>query len=328
MRLAVCVLLAAFATACGSAEPGARESRYGISLTVPVGWYGEITRGTVRLGTVPPRTRLGDGDVAVVLFERDLMPFELNRLVELNQPTSPEDDWPARLTEADILDPDLRGAIDSGDAPGRRAVAVKGRRFNVFVESGSRSVSEQRLAELNEALAAIEVAEGDFSSGSVEPVEFPARRGWHVVPAGPSPRYAGGEYTQSAAATIPYRNSVEDLPPARTLEALPRDGILFWVGLTRDARFPPADWDRGEAFEPRRPPPYRLEDLERFYPWEGQVRDIPEYRLWAAAGDRYLVDLRIYFGQEHPTAAMRAEADAVLRGLRFPDWGPWELEDA
>jgi hypothetical protein len=322
MRLAMSVVVAVLATACGSAEPGARAERYGISLDVPEGWYGEITRGTVRLGTVPAGTRLGDGDVAVVLFEHELMPFELH------QPASPNDDWPPRFTQADIRDPDTRGAVDSGDAPGRRLVAVNGRRFNVFVESGSRSVSEQRLAELNEALAAIEVGRGDFYNGSAPPVEFPPRRGWHVVSSGPSPRYAGGEYTQSAAATIPYRNDANDLPPARTLEALPRDGILVWVGLTRDARFPASDWDRGEAFEPRRPPPYRLEDLERFYPWEGQVRDIPEYRLWAAAGDQYLVDLRIYFGQEHPTAAMRAEADAVLRGLSWPDWGPWELETA
>jgi hypothetical protein len=69
-------------------------------------------------------------------------------------------------------------------------------------------------------------------------------------------------------------------------------------------------------------------ELERIYPWEGQVRDIPEYRLWVAVRDQYQVDLRVHFGQEQPTKAMLAEADSVLRALRFPNWGPSELEGA
>jgi hypothetical protein len=85
--------------------------------------------------------------------------------------------------------------------------------------------------------------------------------------------------------------------------------------------------ERAGAWERTHPPPYRISELERVAGWEGQVRDIPDYRLWGVVGDRYLLDLRVYFGQARPTKAMLAEADAVLRGLRFPDWGPWELED-
>ncbi|MDP9491568.1 MAG: hypothetical protein M3P42_05115, partial [Actinomycetota bacterium] len=158
-------------------------------------------------------------------------------------------------------------------------------------------------------------------------LDFPERPRWHVISSGAGRRYAQGEYVYLAAATIPYRNGFNDLPPARTLEALPRDGILLWVSLSRDGRSPPRAWDGGGAFEPR-PPPYRIGDLERRYPWEGQVRDIPEYLLWAASSDQYLVDLRVYFGRLHPTEAMLAEADAVLASLRFPDWGPWELDQA
>jgi hypothetical protein len=90
---------------------------------------------------------------------------------------------------------------------------------------------------------------------------------------------------------------------------------------------PPTALERSDSYERTHPPPYRLSELQRVDGWEGQVRDIPDYRLWGVVGDRYIVDLRVYFGQEHPTEAMRAEADAVLRALRFPDWGPWELED-
>jgi hypothetical protein len=60
----------------------------------------------------------------------------------------------------------------------------------------------------------------------------------------------------------------------------------------------------------------------------GKACKFPEYVLVAAYGDRYRVEIRVYFGRFHPTEAMLAEADAVPRGLRFPDWGAWELESA
>ena len=313
----------ALATACGSAAPAAGPTRYGISIDVPEGWHGEITRGTVRLGTTPVGTELGADDLSVTLFEYEVAPPDSAATASVTF----DGVWPARFDVADVVNPDSRGVVDDANAPGRRAVSVQGRYFNVFLEAGSRTVSEARVDELNEALASIEVEAGDFYQGSAEPVEFPERAGWHVVSTGPTPRYAHGEYVQTAAATIPYRNGPNDLPPARTLEALPRDGVLLWVSLTRDARFPPSRWDeRRGAFKTLKAPPYRLSDLERVDGWEGQVRDIPDYRLWATNADQYQVDLRVFFGRTDPTEAMLAEADAVLRSLRFPDWGPWELE--
>jgi hypothetical protein len=313
---------------CGAQErtsgEGSRISRYGISIGIPEGWHGEITRGAVRLGTVPAGTKLGEDDLSVVLFEYELAPPESEASVAQNY----DGNWPARFGAKDFTNPDTQGSIDEANAPGRRAVAVGGRFFNVFPESGSRTVSETHIEELNEALAGIQVEPGDFYRGQASALAFPERRGWHVITSGDGRRYAQGEYVYLAAATIPYRNDFNDLPPARTLEALPRDGILLWVSLSRDGRSPPWTWDGGGAFEPRRLPPYRIRDLERRYPWKGQVRDIPEYLLWAANSDQYLVDLRVYFGRLHPTEAMLAEADAVLRALEFPDWGPWELDQA
>jgi hypothetical protein len=301
MRVALCVLVVV-ATACGSAAPGARMERYGISLEVPAGWDGELSRGLIRIAR---------GDVSVVLYE-----YETDSAAAA---AYFKDDWPVRLEAADF------GRRPPGDES-TRSVSVAGRLFSVFTE-GAGPPSAEELEELNEALAGIDVAVGDFYPGAVQPVEFPERPGWHVVSSGPSPRYAYGEFAQTAAATIPYRNDPPDLPPVRTLEALPADGILVWVAVTRDARIPPSRVERATAFE-RRPPPYGVEDLERVDGWEGQVRDIPDYRLWAGAGDRYLVDVRVYFGRARPTEAMLAKADALLRGLRFPDWGPWELEGA
>jgi hypothetical protein len=65
--------------------------------------------------------------------------------------------------------------------------------------------------------------------------------------------------------------------------------------------------------------------VERVDLWEGQVGDVPEYRLWAVSERGYQVDLRVYFGRANPTDSMLAEADAMLAGLEFPDWGLWEL---
>ena len=60
--------------------------------------------------------------------------------------------------------------------------------------------------------------------------------------------------------------------------------------------------------------------------WEGQVRDLPEYRLWTRVEGQYDVDLRVYFGRPDPGGEMLAEAQAELDRLELPDWGTWELE--
>jgi hypothetical protein len=300
MRVAWCLLVAVLATGCGSAQPGAGVERYGISLEIPDRWNGEVSRGIVRLQR---------GEVSVVLHE-----YETSSAGEA---AYFKHEWPIRLVAADF------GRRHNQDDTALLH-SVSGRLFSVFLSQNAPPAGE--LDELNAALAGIEVEAGDFYPGSAQPVRFPERRGWHTTSADATPRYAYGESAQSAAATIPYRDGPNELPPARTLEALPPDGIVVWVSLTRDSHFEPSRLDRNDTYRPRRPPPYRISDFERFYPWQGQIRNIPDYRLWAAWGERYLVDLRVFFGREHPTEAMLAEADAVVRGLRFPDWGPWELE--
>jgi hypothetical protein len=300
MRFVLLVMAAALAAGCGSAAVGSvGMERYGIALEVAEGWDAEISRGLVRIAR---------GDVSVELYEYEA--------ASADEATYFKQEWPLELAASSFGAPK-----DEND----RLVSVSGRLFSVF-PVGRPSGAE--LDEINRSLATIEVEPGDFYPGSVRPVELPERPGWHVVSSGATPRYAYGEFVHSAAATIPYRNDPPDLPPVRTLEALPRDGILVWVGLSRDTRVPPSRIEAGTAFERSPPPPYRVADLERVIGWEGQVRDIPDYRLWAVTGDRYLLDVRVYFGRAQPTEAMLAEADAMLFGLRLPDWGPWELEDA
>ena len=83
---------------------------------------------------------------------------------------------------------------------------------------------------------------------------------------------ADGEFTTSLAATIPYADEWNALPPFQTLERLPREGIVIWLGLSRTNRFP--------LPKPARKTPFQLEDFGRVDLWEGQIRDLPEYRLW------------------------------------------------
>jgi hypothetical protein len=56
------------------------------------------------------------------------------------------------------------------------------------------------------------------------------------------------------------------------------------------------------------------------------VRDLPEYVLWGTVRRQYQVDVRVYFGRQDPTKTMLDEAQAMLDGLKLPDWGPWETE--
>jgi hypothetical protein len=296
----VLVIAAALAAGCGSAAVGApRMERYGISLEVAEGWDAQISRGLVRIAR---------GEVSLELYEYDA--------ASADEAKHFKQEWPLELAASSF------GSLqDETD----RLVTVSGRLFSVFPVGRP---SRTELDEINRSLATIEVEPGDFYPGSVRPVELPKRPGWHMVSSGATPRHAYGESVHSAAATIPYRNDPPDLPPVRTLEALPRDGVLVWVGLSRDSHLPPSRIEAGSAFERGPPPPYQVADLKRVTGWEGQVRDIPDYRLWAVTGDRYLLDLRVYFGRSQPTEAMVAEADAMLTGLRFPDWGPWELDEA
>jgi hypothetical protein len=292
-------MIALLVTACGSAEPAARPARYGIAVDVPDGVTAEVSRGMIRIAT---------RDLSVVL--REVEPSAWNPAEEAYF----DGDWPVQLE-----------ATDFGQRPGTQTeedahlVSVAGRFFSVVQADGPASAAGRQLNSVNEALAGVEVQAGDFYRGWVEPVEFPERAGWHAVSSGRRPRYAHGEDVQSASATIPYSDDLNAVA-RRTVEALPPDGILVHVTLSRGA----ALWEQNAL---RRAPPYRLRDFVRSG-CPGKACKFPEYLLVAAYGDRYRVEIRVYFGRFHPTDAMRAEADAMLAGLRFPDWGPWELEEA
>lgn len=302
--------------------------RYGITVALPEGWYGRLNRGAIVAATfpVPPEGSVGLREMAFPQVEGDdvrVLLFETapeNRSPPTDLGEFPTLVGPLRLEVGDFgaSDGNSDDSLQTGHGFARKTFQVSGRLFVLFAETGFLPPTVAALAGLNEFLGSLAVEPGDFYPGMIESARFTERSGWHVGASGPDEVDADGEFTTSWAATIPYADEWNALPPFRTLERLPRDGIVSWLGLSRTNRFPPP--------KPARKPPFRLEDFERVDLWQGQVRDLPEYRLWGTVEEDTHLDLRIYFGRPDPTRTMLAAAQAMLDGLELPDWGPWELE--
>ena len=232
--------------------------------------------------------------------------------------------WPPRFALDDFREPAAAGGAGDSDARAgpRKSGTAGGRLFDVFAEAQTPHVTADRVAALNDALDGVRVSPGDFFPGSVEPARFPDRPGWHTGTNGRSERYPQGEYTVSWAATVPYGDEPLQFPPHRTLAALPSDGIVIHLTLSRDARFPPRP--PSSPGEPQARPPGGMADL-RPGSIPGDPQGIGVYNLAVYVG-RYQMSLYVLFAREQPTAAMRAEADAMVAGLRLPDWGAWERD--
>jgi hypothetical protein len=302
---------------------------HGIAVTLPAGWDGRLGRGAVYAANfqLPPDTpgwaaqsskRLAADDALVLLFED-----EQQRRPPLELAGYPELSGPLRLAARDFepFDGLTEDSRASGHGFARQTFQVSGRFFVLFAETGERVPSALVIAELNELFASLTVERGDFYPGTVQPARFPERAGWYVGTSGADESRAQGEFTSSWASTIPYADEWNSLPPYKTLERLPGDGIVIWLGLTRSNRFPPRPG--GDGSFPARKPPFALEDFDARRGWEGQVRNLPEYLLLGTVRAQYNIDLRIYFGRTDPTGQMLGDAQHMLDSLELPDWGPW-----
>jgi hypothetical protein len=141
---------------------------------------------------------------------------------------------------------------------------------------------------------------------------FPSRPGWHTRVDGSTDRGPCRRQRTSWAATVPILDIPHALPPHRTLAHLPPDGIVMAVAQFLDCRRP-----RGV---PALRPPLTLRGATRMR-FEGPRGDeLPLYRVFGRFPARYTVDLWLFYGRRHPTAAQRAAADRELRGVRWPAW--------
>ena len=310
------VALLALAPSCGAVdaptqEGSSRLERYGIAVTPPAGWQVRLTRATVEAETAA-------GDLLIRLFEYEP---ETDVLLEIQRTHPPG--RPGSFTVSEFGSPALGGDNPKGRGFAQRNFSMAGRYFDLFAESAAAKPSEDAVAGLNELVASLEVRAGDFYPGTIEPPQFAPAEGWHTG------SHDGGEvratdHASAWAATVPYRNGPRDLPPVKTLEDLPADGILIWVGLARDNRFPPTGELR--ARRPAVSAPLQAGQAQGGWGWEGQVRKISLYRLWGWIGDRYSVDLWIFYGRREPTDEQREWVQGALDRLGLPDWGSWELD--
>ena len=314
------------------AGPRQLGPRYGVSVTLPAGWDGRLGRGTLHASSfpLPPEApgwavkatkHLARDDMLVLLFEN-----EPHRSLPLDLGGYPQLARPLRLDAGDFepFDGVMEDSRSTGHGFARRTFQVSGRFFVMFAETGDQVPSGSTLAALNELLSSLAIERGDFYPGTVAPARFPERAGWFVGMSGDDQARAEGEFTTTWASTIPYADEWNALPPFKTLERLPREGIVIWLGLSRSNRFPPRP--ESDTTFPARTPPFSLDDFDARPGWEGQVRDVPEYLLLGTVRGQYDVDLRVYFGRPDPTEGMLEEAQSMLDGLRLPDWGPWETK--
>jgi hypothetical protein len=118
---------------------------------------------------------------------------------------------------------------------------------------------------------------------------------------------AGGA---AKAATAPIAEEPNDFPQ-ETVKRLPADGIVIWAcanvtGRNGATNFRPATL------------PLQISEANVQAGWEGQPNgDVPQYLLWRSAND-YDLDVRVFFGSQHPSVERLAEAQAELDRLEVP----------
>ena len=147
------------------------------------------------------------------------------------------------------------------------------------------------------------------------PVTAPAARlpaaGWHVGSARIT-ACAGCVQTESWASTVPYRDAPNQLPPHRTMAALPRNGVI--VHVTRSWEPSPPAWVH-------RVHPLRIARGAVTASFEGNTTG-GRVSLWMGATWRAAsyVSVWVLFGRPTPTAAQIRTAQAELDHTVFAPW--------
>ena len=239
------------------ASPTSEIDDFGVRMRVPEDWdrslfsFGDGS-AELRAGTMPitslyepvsSRHEMGADDVALVLSESNAVQdrFEPVQLpIELRE----EDECPT----CEILDGGK--APPAGHTLFARTFSVGSRRFLLYGEFGSPSVTETQLEALNDVLATLEI-DADGALGPTDPGAAPT-----VLPQGPSftatgatsfdylglrlavpPRWTALAAPLSEPTVAPVIGAFGSWPapaggtcgPEVALDALPADGALVWI---------------------------------------------------------------------------------------------------
>jgi hypothetical protein len=134
---------------------------------------------------------------------------------------------------------------------------------------------------------------------------------WFTVTTGPTTAFQQDEPPQVFALTV--RANPAALTPFDVVRGLPEldgSGALIWATTVSRGQ-------RQEPFERRAWPPH-LTDFRLDRKWEGQPSPRIQQRLLWVAASGWNLDVRVYFGTQHPSKTLVASVQAELSCLELP----------
>jgi hypothetical protein len=149
------------------------------------------------------------------------------------------------------------------------------------------------------------------SLGGAE-LHFAPAPGWtQAASAGMSPP---AQPQSAIAANVPIMDPPGVAHADETVQALPATGIVITASISVP------EPSNGASF-PERSLPLSLTDADVRHSFEGQPNPgVPEYLLWQRVNG-FVLDVRVFFGSQDPSAAALSDAQAELERLIVPPRG-------
>jgi hypothetical protein len=316
--LAAALLVGGAAARDGRAESGNAD---GIRFTIPPGWRAAPASLTPHLTNPREVLTVGTGALPVggrcAQFPSAALAAlgPTDGLVTVQERLGSVAGFPARPRRFSLPDPDTSEA-GACAGPGATFTSYwfefrdRGRGFHVLVAFGRQAPAARRQQALA-ILDSLRIGPAPFHE-RLHAAHFPRSPGWRTRISGPaadSPRC--GKQRVSWASTVPFLDGPRQLPPHKMIAALAPDGIIIALTQYTDtcARLPGIRALR---------PPLDLGTAKRsgFPGPRGDV--LPLYRIHGRFPGRYNLDLWVFYGRRHPTAAQRAAAQREVSRVRWP----------
>jgi hypothetical protein len=146
--------------------------------------------------------------------------------------------------------------------------------------------------------------------GALPPPRVRSNPAWLTVTTGPT---TASQHQLPQLFALTARSKVGALVPFGVydgLKNLDARSALIWASTLRRGGY-------ANAFKPAAWPP-RLADFRLDHGWEGQpLARIQERLLWITTGG-WSLDVRVYFGTQHPSNHLLTEVQAELNRLELP----------
>jgi hypothetical protein len=223
-----------------AAAPTEAIDDFGIQMSLPSSWRGILfccpgAGPSLIAATVPitdlydgssARRRLGTDDVFLVLSENDASAIHYEPVV-LPVGVRAEDHCPT----CEIM--------DNGTSPPRdhslfyRSFAVAGRQFDLFVEMGDATPTDEQLAKVNDVLATLEITPSESSSPGDSPVAAPQAPISVERPSGWIRKDVALSAPRAPRLVAVYGTwdfpTGGDCGPEAALQVLPANGAMVWI---------------------------------------------------------------------------------------------------